>query len=139
MSQASSMSTDGPSNAPGHPQKSKTLATWAAVLGGPFGLHRFYLYGLNDVLGWLLPIPTLLGAWGVRRVLELGQDDHLSWVLLPLLGLTVAACMLQGIVFGLTPDERWAVVAYVRALQRAQVGSVADVQDAAAKKTLGIQ
>ena len=107
MSQASSMSTDGPSNAPGHPQKSKTLATWAAVLGGPFGLHRFYLYGLNDVLGWLLPIPTLLGAWGVRRVLELGQDDHLSWVLLPLLGLTVAACMLQGIVFGLTPDERW--------------------------------
>lgn len=39
----------------------------------------------------------------------------------------------------LTPDERWAVVAYVRALQRAQVGSVADVQDAAAKKTLGIQ
>ena len=103
MSQASSM----PANAPPSPSKSKTLATWAAVLGGPFGLHRFYLYGLNDWLGWLLPIPTLLGAWGVRRVLELGQDDHLSWVLLPLLGLTVAACMLQGIVFGLMSDERW--------------------------------
>lgn len=39
----------------------------------------------------------------------------------------------------LTPDERWAVVAYVRALQRAQLGTAADVQDAAAKKSLGIQ
>jgi len=29
----------------------------------------------------------------------------------------------------LTPDERWAVVAYVRALQRAQAGSVADVPE----------
>ncbi|MES2695407.1 MAG: cytochrome c [Verrucomicrobiota bacterium] len=39
----------------------------------------------------------------------------------------------------LTPDERWAVVAYVRALQRAQQGTAADVTDAAAKQSLGIQ
>lgn len=39
----------------------------------------------------------------------------------------------------LTPDERWAVVAYVRALQRAQLGTAADVTDAAAKQSLGIQ
>lgn len=39
----------------------------------------------------------------------------------------------------LTPEERWAVVAYVRALQRAQKGSVGDVTDAAGKKELGIQ
>lgn len=39
----------------------------------------------------------------------------------------------------LSPDERWAVVAYVRALQRAQQGTVADVIDPAAKQTLGIQ
>jgi mono/diheme cytochrome c family protein len=39
----------------------------------------------------------------------------------------------------LSPDERWAVVAYVRALQRAQQGTAADVTDAAAKNTLGIQ
>lgn len=39
----------------------------------------------------------------------------------------------------LTPDERWAVVAYVRALQRAQQGRPADVTDAAARQTLGIQ
>ena len=39
----------------------------------------------------------------------------------------------------LSPDDRWAVVAYIRALQRAQQGTVADVTDAAAKQSLGIQ
>ncbi len=39
----------------------------------------------------------------------------------------------------LSPDDRWAVVAYVRALQRSQQGSAADVVDAAAKQSLGLQ
>lgn len=39
----------------------------------------------------------------------------------------------------LSPEDRWAVVAYVRALQRAQQGTVADVTDAAAKQTLGLK
>jgi mono/diheme cytochrome c family protein len=38
----------------------------------------------------------------------------------------------------LTPEDRWAVVAYVRALQRAQQGKAADVTDANARKTLGL-
>jgi mono/diheme cytochrome c family protein len=38
----------------------------------------------------------------------------------------------------LTPDERWAVVLYIRALQRAQQATAADVTDAAARKTLGL-
>lgn len=38
----------------------------------------------------------------------------------------------------LTPEDRWAVVAYVRALQRAQQGTVADVTDPAGKKALGL-
>jgi mono/diheme cytochrome c family protein len=38
----------------------------------------------------------------------------------------------------LAPADRWAVVAYVRALQRAQQGTVADVTDAAGKKALGL-
>jgi len=37
------------------------------------------------------------------------------------------------------PDDRWAIVAYVRALQRAQQGTAADVTDAGARKTLGLQ
>lgn len=39
----------------------------------------------------------------------------------------------------LAPEDRWAVVAYVRALQRAQQGNPADVADPAAKSSLGIQ
>jgi len=87
--------------------KNKTLATWLAFLGGPLGLHRFYLYGLGDWLGWLLPVPTALGVYGIQRVQALGQDDALSWVLIPLLGFTIAGCALRAILYGLMPPERW--------------------------------
>jgi hypothetical protein len=49
----------------------------------------------------------LLGAWGLRRVTEFGQDDQLAWLLIPILGFMVAGTMLQAIVYGLMPDERW--------------------------------
>lgn len=87
--------------------KSKTIATWLAILGGPLGLHRFYLHGLGDLPGWLLPVPTAFGLWGLNRLGEFGQDDHLAWLLIPVLGFTVASTMLQAILYGLTPDERW--------------------------------
>ncbi|MBC7955929.1 MAG: hypothetical protein H7Y33_08680 [Cytophagales bacterium] len=87
--------------------KSKTLAAWLALLGGGLGLHRFYLYGSRDVWGWLWPLPTLVGAYGVHRVLKLGQDDQLAWVLVPLLGFALASAMLAAIVYGLMPDEKW--------------------------------
>jgi hypothetical protein len=87
--------------------KNKTLAAWLAFIGGPLGLHRFYLYGLGDWLGWLLPIPTALGLYGIQRVQDLGQDDPLSWLLVPLLGFTIAACALQAIVYGLMTTEHW--------------------------------
>jgi hypothetical protein len=87
--------------------KSKTLATWIALVGGSLGLHRFYLFGFRDVWGWLHPLPTLLGLYGVQRMLDFGQDDQLSWALVPLLGAMVAASMLAAIVYGLTSDEKW--------------------------------
>ena len=87
--------------------KSKTLATWIALLGGGLGLHRFYLYGARDALGWLHPLPTLAGLVGVQRMLQRGQDDVLAWLLIPLLGLMLAQAMLFAILYGLTPDERW--------------------------------
>ena len=87
--------------------KSKTIATWLAFLGGPLGLHRFYLYGLGDWLGWLLPIPTALGVYGIERMQQLGQDDQLSWVLIPLLGFTMAACALRAILYGLMDKQAW--------------------------------
>ena len=39
----------------------------------------------------------------------------------------------------LLPEDRWAVVAYVRSLQRAQQGTAADVTDAVAKQSLGLK
>jgi hypothetical protein len=87
--------------------RSKTLATWIALLGGSLGLHRFYLRGARDALAWLHPLPTFAGLLGVHRVLEFGQDDRLSWLLLPLLGLMLAQAALCAIVYGLTPDARW--------------------------------
>jgi hypothetical protein len=87
--------------------KSKTLAVWLAFLGGPFGLHRFYLHGPGDWLGWLLPLPTVLGAYGVLRMASLGQDDVASWLLVPVLGFTVAGCCLTAIVYGLRKPEEW--------------------------------
>ena len=88
--------------------RSKTVATWLALAGGAFGLHRLYLRGGRDALAWLHPWPTLAGLYGVWRVQMLGQDDRLSWLLLPLLGLMIAQAALCAIVYGLTPDERWA-------------------------------
>jgi hypothetical protein len=87
--------------------RSKTLATWLALLGGSLGLHRFYLNGHRDRWAWLHPWPTLLGLYGVQRMRLLGQDDRLAWVLIPLLGLMLAGTMLVAIVYGLTPDEKW--------------------------------
>ena len=88
--------------------RSKTVATWLALLLGSLGAHRFYLYGRADLWGWLHPWPTLLGLAGVLRLRALGQDDHAAWALIPLLGLMLAQAMLAAIVCGLTPDERWA-------------------------------
>lgn len=88
-------------------RKNKTLAVWLALLGGMLGLHRFYLRGLGDWVGWLHPIPAALGLWGVDRVLLYGQDDKLSWVLIPLLGATISASCLMAIIYALTDREKW--------------------------------
>jgi hypothetical protein len=87
--------------------RSKTTAAALAVLGGSLGLHRFYLHGLGDWVGWLFPIPSALGWWGVERVARYGQDDLLSWVLMPLLGVSVAVSCLMGVMAALTPADRW--------------------------------
>ncbi len=87
--------------------KNKTLSAWLTLTGGPLGLHRFYLMGWSDRLGWLLPVPTLIGLYGVWRARTLGLDDQASWVLIPLLGFTMAACALNAIVYGLMNAETW--------------------------------
>ena len=87
--------------------KNKTIAAWLSFLGGPLGLHRFYLRGMGDLLGWALPIPTALGLYGIERVLTFGLDDQWSWVLIPLLGFTIAGCAMNAIFYGLMAPEQW--------------------------------
>lgn len=87
--------------------KNKTLTAWLAFLLGPLGVHRFYLFGMGDLLGWLLPIPTALGLYGVERVQHYGLDDPWSWVLIPLAGFTMAGCALNAIIYGLMTAEKW--------------------------------
>ena len=87
--------------------KNKTLATWLTFFGGPLGLHRFYLRGFGDLWGWLLPLPTALGLYGIERVMQFGQDDQMSWWLIPLLGFNIAANGLNAIVYGLMSREKW--------------------------------
>jgi hypothetical protein len=87
--------------------KNKTLAAWLTFVGGPFGLHRFYLFGFTNRLAWLLPIPTILGLYGVHRARTIGLDDPLSWVLIPMLGFTIAGCAINALVYGLMNTEKW--------------------------------
>ena len=94
--------------ASGSSPKSKSLATWLALLGGLLGAHRFYLHGWRDVWGWLHALLSLTGLVGVIRMLNLGQDDHAAWLLIPLFGAMVVVAMLSTILLGLTTDERWA-------------------------------
>lgn len=90
--------------------KNKTTAVWVTLLAGPLGLSRLYIKGKIDVPGWLLLIPTVLGLYGVLRARNIGLDDPLSWLLIPLLGLSFSACALTAIVYGLMDANKWNVL-----------------------------
>ncbi|MFM1980102.1 MAG: hypothetical protein RLZ68_1367 [Pseudomonadota bacterium] len=87
--------------------KNKTTAVWITLLTGPLGLSRMYVKGKIDVIGWALIVPTLLGLYGVLRARSIGLDDPISWILIPLLGLSIAACALTAIVYGLMDTSKW--------------------------------
>ena len=87
--------------------KNKTLAAWLAVLFGSMGVHRFYLRGWDDWIGWLHPIGAALGWWGVERVQQYGLDDQLSWILIPFLGISIASACLASIVYALCDRPKW--------------------------------
>jgi hypothetical protein len=90
------------------PCRSRALAAWLAVIGGVLGAHRFYLHGRRDRVGWLAWPPTVAGLVGLWRLRTVGADDGLALLLLPLLGLSIAAAMAAAIVIALTSDEQWA-------------------------------
>lgn len=87
--------------------KNKTLATCLALLLGQTGLHRIYLFGLKDLWAWAHPLAAAIGWYGVYRVRTLGQDDHLAWLLVPVLGFLLATCAITAIYYGLSSQEKW--------------------------------
>ena len=90
-----------------HFMKNKTLATWLALILGPLGLHRLYLFGWKDGFVWAHFFLTLLGLLGLHRLNEFGVDDPLSWWLLPLLGFSMAWNCLEALIYGLMNPEQW--------------------------------
>lgn len=82
--------------------KNKTLATLLAVLLGGVGAHRFYLRGAKDRSA-LLHLASPLVSLFIATALP-GVDGF--YKLLPLL-ISVLIGMLEALLLGLTPDERW--------------------------------
>ena len=78
---------------------------------------------MRDPWAWLHPWPTLVGAYGFWRMRTCGVDDARGSALVPLLGVMLAATMLQAIVYGLTSDERWAARYGAPARRRAGVAA----------------
>jgi hypothetical protein len=87
--------------------RSKTLAAWLAVFLGAVGAHRVYLHGWRDGWAWAGLLPTAAGLLGLLRARNIAIDDTQAAWLMPLLGLMIAAGMLQAILIALTADERW--------------------------------
>ena len=87
--------------------KNKTLATWLALLLGQTGLHRMYLFGVQDLWAWAHPLAAAVGWYGIYRVRTIGQDDQLAWLLVPVLGFLLAATAITAIYYGLSSLEKW--------------------------------
>jgi hypothetical protein len=72
------------------------------LLGGPLGLHRFYLHGLGDMLGLgAAHSPSALGLYGVQRARALRAGRHLELGADSAAGLHMAGCALTAIIYGL--------------------------------------
>jgi TM2 domain-containing membrane protein YozV len=82
--------------------KNKTFATLLAFLLGGIGAHRFYLYGKKDMWGWMhfATLPVSYVAWLALR------DQPLLFTSIAFV-VSVIASLLEALVIGLAPDEKW--------------------------------
>jgi hypothetical protein len=82
--------------------KNKTFTTFLASVFGGLGAHRFYLYGIKDFWAWAhfltVPISLLAIAFGADRPVMF---------LAALFVLSVLTGIIEALVIGLTPDEKW--------------------------------
>ncbi|SFG73839.1 hypothetical protein SAMN05518865_11771 [Duganella sp. CF458] len=82
--------------------KNKTFATLLATVTGGVGLHRFYLRGQADKWGWLHAASLL----GCAAVFSLWPQADAYFLLLPLI-VSILIGILEALVLGLMPDEKW--------------------------------
>lgn len=82
--------------------KNKTLATLFSSLLGSIGVHRFYIYGWKDRWAWLHFLTLPLS--GLSIILFENQPTLYIFSTLIISGL---AGLIEALVIGLTPDEKW--------------------------------
>ena len=82
--------------------KNKTFATLLTALFGSIGFHRFYLHGWQDTWGWVrfATLPLSLGS------MTMAPDVPWIFTASPLI-LSVIVSVIETLVTGLTPDEKW--------------------------------
>lgn len=82
--------------------QNKTLATLFATVFGSIGLHRFYIYGIKDCWAWVHFLSLPLS--GIS--LTLFRDSPVLLTFSPLL-LSGLIGVIEALVIGLTPDDKW--------------------------------
>ena len=82
--------------------KNKTLATWAALLGGAAGVHRIYLRGPGDRAA-MAHYACVAGSLLVMQAAPHAND---FWKLLPLIVSAIAG-YIEALVIGLMPDDKF--------------------------------
>lgn len=85
--------------------KNKTLATLLASIAGAIGIHRFYLHGTHDRWAWLHLASAPLSAIGIFAGSKL--SPAFSMLLFGPLILSALAAVLEALILGLTPDDKW--------------------------------
>jgi hypothetical protein len=85
--------------------KNKTCAALLAALLGGVGVHRFYLYGRRDPWAWVHFASLPLSAAGIFA--GGGLAPVFSMFLGGPLIVSVLAGLLEALVLGLTPDDKW--------------------------------
>lgn len=97
--------------------KNKTLAVGLAALVGSVGIHRFYLNGRNDLVGWAhfatLPASLLLFFFASTRPGIL--------ILTPLL-ISAISALGEALLIGLTADEKWDAIHNAASCRRSASG-----------------
>lgn len=84
--------------------KSKTIASVLSALIGMLGIHRFYLFGRNDVGAWIYLAASLVY---LNIAVYSWSDPSLAMRVACLFPLGAFIAAVEALVIGLTDDAKW--------------------------------